>query len=81
MLGHLEENARLGMGYVVSTLDVIQAGGRPPLAELEQAAREQFDFHPVTAKAEILGFCRQCRERKRAEIIAQASAQKEEQAI
>lgn len=49
--------------------------GPLPLAALEQAARDEFDFQPVTAKAEILGFCRQCCERKRAEIIAQLNSQ------
>lgn len=46
-----------------------------PLDDIESAVQEEFGFQPVTAKAEIFGFCRQCRERKRAEIIAQLNAQ------
>lgn len=49
--------------------------GPLPLGDIERAVREEFGFQPVTAKAEIFGFCRQCRERKRAEIIAQLNAQ------
>lgn len=48
--------------------------GPVPLADVKRAACAEFDFQPVTVKAEILGFCRQCRERKRAEIIAQVNA-------
>ena len=48
--------------------------GPAPLEDIENRVREEVGFQAVTAKAEIFGFCRECRERKRAEIIAQLSA-------
>jgi len=49
--------------------------GPLPLDDIEDAALEEFGFQTVAAKAEVFGFCRECRERKRAEIIAQLNAQ------
>ena len=49
--------------------------GPLPLGDIERAAWEEFGFQAVTAKAEVFGFCRECRQRKREEIIAQLNAQ------
>lgn len=50
--------------------------GPLPLAELERAARAEFNFQPVAVKAELVGFCQECRDRKRAEIVAQLNTSK-----
>ena len=45
----------------------------PP--DLQARIHEEAHFQPVAARTDILGFCKECRERKRAEIAAQWAAQ------
>ncbi|GIV78376.1 transcriptional repressor [Litorilinea aerophila] len=50
-------------------------GPLPALGDEEWMARET-GFQPVAAKVEVVGFCRECRERKKAEILAQWHSQR-----
>ncbi len=50
-------------------------GPLPALGDEAWMAQEM-GFQPVAAKVEIVGFCRECRERKKAEILAQWHSQR-----
>ena len=45
------------------------------LKALYGEVHEAFDFEPVAAKVDLLGFCRACRDQRKAEIIAQWDAE------
>lgn len=47
----------------------------PLTADLQARIHDETHFQPVAARTDILGFCQECRERKRAEIVAQWAAQ------
>jgi Fur family peroxide stress response transcriptional regulator len=48
--------------------------GPLPLGDIGRAVREEFGFQAVTAKAEVFGFCRECRQHKQDEIAVQLTA-------
>lgn len=49
--------------------------GPMPLGDLETALSEESGFLPVVMRMDVLGFCKKCRERKKAEIREQWLAQ------
>ena len=47
----------------------------PLTTELQARIHDATDFESVAARTDILGFCQECRQRKRAEIVEQWSSQ------
>ncbi len=47
------------------------------LEDLHDDVQTALDFQPVAARIDLLGFCRACRDQRKAEIIAQWDAERE----
>ncbi len=48
-----------------------------PLSQLQEQIERETDFQPVSTRVDIVGFCVDCREQRKAEIVAQWRAQNE----
>lgn len=47
----------------------------PPVDTLYTQIQEQTGFYPVTSQTEVLGFCQECRAKRRSEIVGQWESQ------
>jgi len=76
---HYETNAEPHINLICLRCHQVTDYHQPGLPdELQADIRGDTGFEPVTARIDMLGFCQECRERKRAEIIAQWNAQHED---
>lgn len=55
--------------------EIIDYEGELPIQALQDALLAETGFQPVAAKVDILGFCQNCQKQRKAEILAQWSAQ------
>ncbi len=76
---HYETNAEPHINLICLRCHQVVDHHQPGLPDdLQADIRSDTGFEPVTARIDMLGFCEECRERKRAEIIAQWNAQHED---
>lgn len=73
---HYDTNPEPHINLVCLRCHKIEDCHHPPLPDdLQTQIHDQTGFQPVAARTDILGFCQECRERKRAEIVAQWAEQ------